>query len=323
MNWNKGSILGSSSSTIPVNFKTTAKVFLITNIMDDAFIALKPVSVTEESDMRARFTIEPLNPGYGMTIGNPLRRILLSSLEGHAISAIQFSKVNHEFSTLPDVKEDIVEIILNAKLVRFRVVGDHEYPIRITLTHTGEGVVKAKEFETPTGVEVVSPDVIIATVTKPDATFEMSAMISKGRGFDPVEAREQSGNEIGTIAVDSIFSPVRHVAFSIESVRVGQMTNYNKVNLMVETDGSISPRQAFTEAIKIFQNHTNALRFEDATAGDAEGSPSDRETVASPGDAISDTSEALPSADAEGGDVALVSEGEKEAPKRGRKKKSV
>jgi len=290
--------------------------------MDDAFIALKPITVTEESDMRAKFTIEPLDPGYGMTIGNPLRRILLSSLEGHAISALQFSQVNHEFSTLPDVKEDIVEIILNAKLVRFRVVGDHEYPIRITLTHTGEGVVKAKEFEAPTGVEVVSPDVVIATVTKPDATFEMSAMISRGRGFDPLEAREQSGHEIGTIAVDSIFSPVRHVAFSIESVRVGQMTNYNKVNLIVETDGSISPREAFTEAIKIFQNHTNALRFEDAIVADAEGVSPDRETTESTENGAHDSPEATPSVDAVEGDTALANEGEKEAPKRGRKKKA-
>ena len=290
--------------------------------MDDVFISPKPITIHEDGAHKATFVIEPLNPGYGMTLGTPLRRILLSSLIGHAISTISLPNVNHEFSTLSNVKEDMVEIILNAKLVRFRVVGNHDYPISISLAHKGEGPVTASEFAVPTGVEVVSPEVVLATVTSPDGVFEMNAQVTQGRGFSAVEGRTEEPHDIGTIAIDSIFSPVRHVALSVDNVRVGQMTNYNKVTLIVETDGSITPQQAFRSALTIFKEQVASLVLE-GESFDEEASPAD----SADNSALEEKSETETDG-TQDGSVEPSSgddddEGEEKAPsKRGRKKKS-
>jgi len=252
--------------------------------MEDIILP-KPIKYTEESETRARFAIEPLNPGYGMTLGNSLRRILLSSLPGCAITAVSLPTVAHEFSSLEHVKEDVVEIALNLKQVRFRVVGEHVWPIKIEIERQGEGKVSAGEFSMPTGVDIVTPELILATLTHPKANFSMTAYVNRGRGFNAVEAREKEYLELGTISIDALYSPVRHVAFSTENVRVGQMTNYDKINLVVETDGSMSPRAAFLESVNILREQATALILEDMSGSETtlpDATPSGVETMPEP-----------------------------------------
>ncbi|MFA4873123.1 MAG: DNA-directed RNA polymerase subunit alpha [Patescibacteria group bacterium] len=232
--------------------------------MVEPLIHPRHITLVEETDNRTQFTIEPLYPGYGTTLGNSLRRILLSSLPGCAISAMAIPGVHHEFSTLKDIKEDVVDILLNLKQVRFRMEGEHEEPVPITLEFNGSGEILAKEFKTFAGIEVVTPLVHIATATSPDTEFNLVVYLTRGRGFLPVESREKEKLDIGTIAIDAIYSPVRHVALNLEHVRVGQMTNFDKIVLTVETDGSISPKDALIQSLDIFRDQISSLVFEDA-----------------------------------------------------------
>ncbi len=230
--------------------------------MVEPLIHPKNITLIEETENRSRFTIEPLYPGYGTTLGNSLRRILLSSLPGCAISAMAIPGIHHEFSTLKDIKEDVVDILLNLKQVRFRMEGEHEEPVPITLEFKGNGEILAKEFKTFAGIEVVTPQVHIATATSPNTEFNLVVYLTRGRGFLPVESREKEKLDIGTIAIDAIYSPVRHVALNLEHVRVGQMTNFDKIVLTVETDGSISPKDAFIQSLDIFRDQISSLMFE-------------------------------------------------------------
>lgn len=232
--------------------------------MVEPLIHPKHITPVEEAENRTRFTIEPLYPGYGTTLGNSLRRILLSSLPGCAISAMAIPGVHHEFSTLKDIKEDVVDILLNLKQVRFRMEGEHEEPVPITLEFNGSGEILAKEFKTFAGIEVVTPQVHIATATNPHTEFNLVVYLTRGRGFLPVESREKEKLDIGTIAIDAIYSPVRHVALNLEHVRVGQMTNFDKIILTVETDGSISPKDALVQSLDIFRDQISSLAFEGA-----------------------------------------------------------
>lgn len=193
--------------------------------------------------------IEPCYPGYGVTLGNSLRRVLLSSLEGAAITAFKIKSVNHEFSTIPYIKEDVVEIILNLKKLRLKLFS--EEPLKLELKIKGEKKATAADLEPNSQVEIINKNLVIATLTDKKADFEMEIWINNGRGYVTVEAREKEKLEIGMIAIDSLYSPVVNVGFAIENVRVGQKTDYEKIILTLETDGAITPQEAFKQATQI------------------------------------------------------------------------
>ena len=200
-----------------------------------------------EGDERyAKFACEPLPPGYGTTLGNSLRRVLLSSLEGAAITSARVRGVAHEFSTIPGVKEDVVQIVLNLKNVRLRSFANED--VTLTLEKEGPGTATAGDIATTSEIELVTPDTAIATL-EPEASLWMELTVSKGRGFHSAERRE--GLPIGVIPIDALFSPVRKVNFSVESTRVGQVTNYDRLILEVWTDGTTTPDEAVAQGSNI------------------------------------------------------------------------
>lgn len=211
------------------------------------------IEFSKLTDREATLVVEPLFPGYGTTIGNALRRVLLSSLPGAAVTAVKIKGVDHEFSTLPDVKEDVVEIILNLKKLRLTVHSDQA--IKLVLKKTGAGAVLAKAIETPSEVEIVNQDQLIATLTSKQAKLDMEITVQAGRGYVPVEQRDKEKLDIGTIAVDAIFSPIRSVSFQVENIRVGQMTDYDKISMQIRTDGTVPPKEAVDQAAKILVDH--------------------------------------------------------------------
>lgn len=213
----------------------------------------KTLAATSERGHRATFTIEPLYPGYGMTVGNALRRVLLSSLPGAAITAVTFEGVTHEFSTLPYVKEDVVDILLNLKLVRLKVHSDE--PVMVSIDVHGEKTVTAADITGNADVEVANPKQVIATLTDKAAKFNVQLTVAKGRGYVPVENREKERLALGTIAVDAIYTPIKNVNFTTQNVRVGQMTNYDRLVLDVTTDGTVDPTEAVKQAAKILVDH--------------------------------------------------------------------
>jgi len=199
-----------------------------------------------------RFEIEGCYPGYGTTLGNALRRVLLSSLSGSAIVSVKFKGVTHEFSTLPNVLEDVIQIILNLKQVRFKSFNDE--PVKVVLKAKGEKVVTADMIECPTGVEVVTKGAHIATITSAKGELEMELEIRNGIGYVPVEQQERTEKEIGVIAVDAIYTPIKRVNYNVENMRVGKKTDYEKITLDITTDGSIDSRDAFKDAVEILVN---------------------------------------------------------------------
>jgi DNA-directed RNA polymerase subunit alpha len=214
------------------------------------------VSVDDHGDASMTFTIEPLHSGYGMTLGNSLRRVLLSSIAGAAVTSFKIEGATHEFTTVSGVKEDVVDIMLNLKGVNFRVFGNDTQTLRIV--KKGKGTVTAKDIQVNADVEVVNPDHVIATIDDDKANFIMDLVVETGRGYRTVEegsARKSSD----MIAVDAIFSPVLRVRYKVENTRVGQMTDLDKLILTVDTDGSITPREAFEEASAILVNQYTAL----------------------------------------------------------------
>ncbi len=214
------------------------------------------VAVDDHTASSSTFTIEPLHSGYGMTLGNSLRRVLLSSISGAAITSFKIEGVTHEFTTVPGVKEDVVDIMSNLKGVRFRVYGDDLQSLRIV--KKGKGTVTAKDIETNADVEVVNPEHIIATVDDDKATFTMDLVVEVGRGYRTIEegtARKASD----MIALDAVFTSVLRVRYKVENTRVGQVTDLDKLLLTIETDGSITARDAFEEAAAILVNQYTAL----------------------------------------------------------------
>lgn len=209
-----------------------------------------------------RFEVLGCYPGYGTTLGNALRRVLLSSLEGAAITSVRIKNVSHEFSTIPGVLEDVVQIILNLKKVCFRVEDEVEGPVRVTLKQKGEGPVTAKGFKTMSGVEVVDGDQMIATLTDKKAEFEIEVEVEKGLGYVPVEQQERSEKEIGLIAIDAIYTPVRRVNYEVENMRVGKRTDFEKISLEIVTDGSITPEEAFSRSVGILVHQFGSLSID-------------------------------------------------------------
>ena len=223
--------------------------------------------ITTESveENRGSFVIEPLDRGFGYTFGNSLRRVLLSSLAGAAVTSVRIEGVAHEFSTIKGVKEDVTDIVLNLKGVVCRMHSDAT-EIEAPLVVTGPGEVTAKDIDLPSGVEVLNPDAHIATLEK-KTKLELYLTIGRGRGYRPAEENKSPDQPIGVIPIDSIFSPVRRVAYAVEQARVGQRTDFDKLTLDIETDGSIDPQAALREAAEILISHlsifTDADRIEE------------------------------------------------------------
>ncbi|OGD30013.1 DNA-directed RNA polymerase subunit alpha [Candidatus Azambacteria bacterium RIFCSPHIGHO2_01_FULL_44_55] len=212
-----------------------------------------PKLIEKPSENRAVFEIEEMHPGYGLTVGNALRRIMLSSLPGSAIVSVKIKGVSHEFSTIPGVMEDIVELILNLKQVRFKVHGDE--PQNVHLKVKGEKEVRGKDIISPTQVEVVNPGVHIATLTSRDAVLEMEMQVENGLGYSAVESRKREKQEIGSMSIDAIFSPIRKINYEVENMRVGDRTDYNRLVIDIETDGTIMPEEALERSANILIEH--------------------------------------------------------------------
>jgi len=216
---------------------------------------LPEVKSIKESKNAGVLSIEPLYPGYGMTLGNSLRRVLLSSLPGVAVTAIKVEGAMHEFSTIPNIKEDVIEIILNLKNLRFRLFQDSKAEEYMTLNVSKEGKVKASDIKAPSNIEIINPDLHIAIVDNPKGKLNIEMKVETGRGYVPVEKRADEKLPAGWIAVDALYSPVLNVNYSVEKTRVGQMTNLEKLVISIETTGTITPKEALMQAAEILVDH--------------------------------------------------------------------
>jgi DNA-directed RNA polymerase subunit alpha len=213
------------------------------------------VIMIDSSEFEGKFEFRPLEPGYGLTVGNALRRVLLSSLEGFAITSVKLENVEHEFSTISGVVEDVTEIILNLKQIRFKRQIDEIEEEKVTLSIGGQEQLKAADFQKfISGFQVLNPDLVICNLGK-NVQMNMEITIEKGRGYVPAEENKKTNAEVGVIAIDSIFTPIKNVKYSIENFRVEQKTDYEKLIFEVITDGSIHPKDALTEAAKTLIHH--------------------------------------------------------------------
>lgn len=226
-------------------------------------IHLPEIKTVAEEKNKATFAIEPLYPGYGMTLGNSLRRIILSSLAGAAVTAVKIDGVAHEFSTIPNIKEDVIEIILNLKQLRVKLHSDEEF---LTLSANGAGEVKASQIKPNSNVEIANPDLVIATLDNSKAKLDMEIKVEQGRGFVPVEKRESEKLGIGMIAVDALYAPVKKVRYDVEATRVGQMTDLDKLVIEIETDGTISPAEAIQSGAEILVDQALVLTGKDSVS---------------------------------------------------------
>jgi len=220
-----------------------------------------PPKVIQKKKNQAVFEIEGLYPGYGVTIGNALRRVLLSSLQGASVTEIKIKGAPHEFSTMPGILEDGIMILLNVKNLRFKIFEGDSH--RVELKVKGEKVITGGDLKVPSQLKIVNPESHIATITDKNTEFEMELLVEKGIGYEPKDRRKNSSTakkaEIGSIALDAIFSPIRNVNFQIENMRVGDRTDFDKLNLEIETDGTIAPEEAFFEACDILLKHFNII----------------------------------------------------------------
>lgn len=226
--------------------------------MNSIFLPKNVKYIKDEKEAnKGTVIIEPCYPGYGLTWGNALRRVLLSSLEGAAISAVKIKGAKHEFMTLPYIKEDVLEIVLNLKSLRLKIFGDG--PVKLSLKVKGEKEVKASDFEKSSNFEIVNPDLHIATLTDKKATLQIEAIAEKGYGYVPSEQKDHSKFDLGTIVIDSIFSPVQKVGLKIENMRMGKRTDFNRIILSIKTDGVITPWEAFVQAVDLLSKQFNTL----------------------------------------------------------------
>ena len=210
-----------------------------------------------ETANHGSIVIEPCFPSYGTTLGNSLRRVLLSSLPGAAVIGVKIKGADHEFTNLPHVKEDILELILNLKQLRLKVFT--EEVIKLELEAHGEKEVKAGDITKNSQVEIMNPELVLAHITDMAGKLDVEISVSQGRGYETIESREGKKQEIGYIEMDSIFSPVMHVGADVENVRVGKMTNWEKLILNITTDGTITPEEAFNQAVEILINQFSSL----------------------------------------------------------------
>ena len=213
------------------------------------------VIMIDSSEFEGKFEFRPLEPGYGLTVGNALRRVLLSSLEGFAITTVKIDNIEHEFSTIPGIVEDVTEIILNLKQIRFKRQIDDVEEEKVTLIVGGQDQLKAADFQKfISGFQVLNPDLVICNLEK-GVQLNLEVTIEKGRGYVPAEENKKTNSPFGVIAIDSIFTPVKNVKYSIENYRVEQKTDYEKLIFEISTDGSIHPKNALTEAAKTLIHH--------------------------------------------------------------------
>jgi len=210
-----------------------------------------------DNSNEGQLIIEPCYPGYGVTIGNALRRVLLSSLPGGAVIAIKINGVSHEFSTIPNIEEDVVDLILNFKKLRVEVHTSE--PVVLKLKAKGKKEVTGADIEKNSDVTIANPELVLVTLTSKDAELDMEIHVAQGRGYVPTEEREDEDTGIGVINIDSIFTPVRNVGLNVENVRVGEITNYDKLIMDITTDGSITPEEAVEASSQILINHFNLL----------------------------------------------------------------
>lgn len=204
-----------------------------------------------------KVVITPCQKGYGTTLGNALRRVLLSSLPGAAIESVKIDGVQHEFSAIDGVQEDVVEIILNLKQVAVRCFSDE--PVVLSLTKKGKGDITAADFEKNSDIEIVNPDLKIMTVTDAKKEINMEVVIGKGRGYVPVEEKDSKNMDLGTIVIDSLYTPIRDIGYNVESTRVGDVVDYEKLVLNIETNGTITPKKAIEQSTKILMDHFSLI----------------------------------------------------------------
>ncbi|MDD4332754.1 MAG: DNA-directed RNA polymerase subunit alpha [Patescibacteria group bacterium] len=231
--------------------------------MNDIVLPKKIEFKAGESANQGIVTVEPCYPGYGTTLGNSLRRVLLSSLPGAAVVSVKIKGVDHEFMSLPHVKEDVLDIILNLKQLRLKIFSESDEEIKLELNAHGAKEVKAGDITKNSEVEIVNPDLILAHITDMAGSLNMEIYVSRGRGYRSIESIEEKKHEIGHIDMDSIFSPVVSVGISVDSMRVGKMTNWDKLILDIVTDGTITPQKAFEDSAQILINQFNALLGEE------------------------------------------------------------
>ncbi len=219
-------------------------------------LPLQP-KVVEKKGNSAIFEFEGLYPGYGVTIGNSLRRVLLSSLPGAAVTQVKIKNTQHEFSTIPGVREDVINILLNIKQLRFKLYGEESQKAKLSVK--GAKTVKGSAFQLPSQVELMNKEASVATLTAKTAHLEIEILIEKGLGYEPAEIRKKGKMEIGTIALDAIFTPVRKVSYRVENMRVGERTDFDRLSIELETDGTVTPEEALSEAAGILVKHFGLL----------------------------------------------------------------
>ncbi len=226
--------------------------------MSDYTIVLpsKP-KIVSEVEFAGSYEIDGLYPGYGHTLGNSLRRIILSSLPGSAVTAVKIAGIQHEFSVIPNIKEDAITILLNLKRVRFSVVSDE--PVKLSLKVKGVKNVTAADIKLPGGVEVLNPELAIATLTDKGADLDMEITVEKGLGFISKEVLQKNRVDIGEITLDAIFTPIRRVSYEVENMRIGDRTDFNRLKIFIETDGTITPKEALEKSIEIMVSQLKAI----------------------------------------------------------------
>lgn len=249
--------------------------------MSNTNMKLPDSVVRDESTFSAtygKFTLQPLERGFGVTVGNALRRVLLSSIPGAAITAVRISDVLHEFSSIPGVVEEVTEIILNLKQVRLKLIS--KKPVKIDLSFSGAGTITAADIQKASAeIEVLNPDLYIATLNS-NAKFDMELRIGRGKGFVPAYENKQADFAIGTIAIDSIYTPIKNVKFEVENVRIGDRNDYEKLSLEIVTDGSITPDEALTQSAKVLKDHIQIfINHGSEPSGDADEPVVDNEFV--------------------------------------------
>lgn len=220
--------------------------------MENFLLPSKVEFVPGETLHTGSAVIMPCYHGYGTTLGNAFRRVLLSSLPGSAVEYFKIKGIQHEFSTVEGIQEDVMEIMLNLKQLAVKVFSDD--PVTLTITKKGPGPITAGDIEPNSAVEVVNKDLVIATLTK-NKTVEIEIIVGRGRGYKPVEEKDRQNYDLGTIVVDSVYTPVRDVGYHVENTRVGDITNYEKLTLRIETNGTISPEDALEQATRILMDH--------------------------------------------------------------------
>ena len=217
----------------------------------------QPVKISEKKDNYVSFVIEGLYPGYGVTLGNALRRVLLSSLEGAAITQVKIKGVDHEFSTISGILEDVITICLNLKKLRFKIYSDE--PQKAVLKVKGEAQVAGKDFELPSQLEIVNSEQHIANLTDKKANLEIEVLIKKGIGYESKEMRDKEKLEVGQLSLDATYTPIKRVSFDVENMRVGERTDFDRLILNIETDGTTTPEEALLGATEILDEHFSLI----------------------------------------------------------------